>query len=174
MHTFARDAETINGEWPQSMFTRLNVESIAPLADQEGPPVTWTAQGAQRESPAGRAQLSLHLRAHTAVRMQCQRCLLPVALSLDVDRKFLFARDEAEAAQLDEETEDDVLVLEHHFDLATLVEDELILALPIVPRHDNCPQPLTAESSAGRVDAAVASDRPHPFAALAALRRDGG
>ena len=174
MQSFARDAGAISGEWPQSMFTRLNVDSIAPLADQAAPPVSWAAQGAQRKSPAGQPQLSLHVQARTSVRMQCQRCLLPVALSLDIDRKFLFARDEAEAAQLDEETEDDVLVLEHHLDLAALIEDELILALPIVPRHEDCPQPLTAESPVARHDAAVASDKPHPFAALAALRRGGG
>jgi uncharacterized protein len=44
----------------------------------------------------------------------------------------------------------------------------LILALPLVPRHDTCPQslPEVAEDESF----ARASERPHPFAALAALK----
>ena len=46
------------------------------------------------------------------------------------------------AQQLDEESEEDVLALSAALDLRELIEDELILALPLVPRHDVCPQPL--------------------------------
>jgi uncharacterized protein len=47
------------------------------------------------------------------------------------------------------------------------VEDELILALPLVPRHDACPQPLAAPATAEE----PLAERPNPFAALAALKR---
>jgi len=54
------------------------------------------------------------------------------------------------------------------------VEDELILELPLVPRHEGvCPEPLPFP---GAADAAEepAVERPNPFAALAALRKPGG
>jgi len=49
-----------------------------------------------------------------------------------------------------------------------LLEDELLLALPLVPRHDVCPEPL---ARAFRDAADVAEAAEHPFAALAALKQ---
>ena len=47
-----------------------------------------------------------------------------------------FVDGEAQAEALDADSEDDVLALAPALDLRTLVEDELLLAWPIVPRHD--------------------------------------
>ena len=66
-----------------------------------------------------------------------------------------------------DDSEDDVLALTRALDLRELVEDELLLALPIVPRHEVCPEPLPQPAD----DAAPAEPAPHPFAALAALKR---
>jgi uncharacterized protein len=87
---------------------------------------------------------------------------------LVVDRWFHFVGDEDEAAHLDAHSEDDVLAASSRFDLLELLEDELILALPIVPRHDRCPHPLPSGTEAPTTDEELA---PNPFAALAALRR---
>mgnify|MGYP000626686765 FL=1 len=46
----------------------------------------------------------------------------------------------------------------------------LILALPLVPRHEVCPQAVTTEVADEAFD--EASERPNPFAALAALKKD--
>jgi uncharacterized protein len=51
----------------------------------------------------------------------------------------------------------------------SLIEDEVLLALPIVPRHDHCPVPVPLSSEPD--DAGDGAS--HPFAALAALRRQG-
>ncbi len=63
-----------------------------------------------------------------------------------------------------------MLALAHPLDLQALVEDELILALPLIPRHEACPRPLTPPPSAG------ADDPPgdNPFAALKGWRPDRG
>jgi uncharacterized protein len=166
VRAFARAGADLAGRWQQSSLPRLS-EGLLPLADG-APAVEWTARGEQRELRGGAAQVWLHLTARTRVSLECQRCLMPMLQALEVDRHFLFARDEAEAARLDEESEDDVLVMARHLDLAGLVEDELILALPIVPRHEACPEPLSPLP-----EEAPAADEPreNPFAALAALRR---
>ncbi len=87
-----------------------------------------------------------------------------------VDRALRFVRGEDEAARLDEESDDDVLALAGRLDLAELAEDELILALPLVPMHDACPQPLAADMAPAGADEAAGPARPNPFASLAALR----
>jgi uncharacterized protein len=161
----AREGTTLQGEWPLTGFERLNE------ADGEGaPPVTWSARVTQRGRPGAAPQPSLHLVAEATVTRECQRCLKPMALCLAVDRHFLFAPDEDSAAALDAETDEaDVLVLTPRLDLHELVEDELLLALPIVPRHDRCPQPLPVAASAEPPAGDEAA--PHQFAALAAWKR---
>jgi uncharacterized protein len=76
---------------------------------------------------------------------------LPVELEVDVARALRFVADEATAEALDAESEDDVLALPRRLDLHDLVEDELLLALPLVPMHTTCPVPLPL-STTGEVD----------------------
>jgi uncharacterized protein len=91
---------------------------------------------------------------------------------VEVDRWFRFVADEATADAEDEESEEDVLVMEPRFDLHSLIEDELLLALPLIPMHDVCPEPV--RMSAGELPEPAETEKPHPFAALAALRKAGG
>lgn len=113
-------------------------------------------------------QPTLHLVADATVWLECQRCLQAMRVPLHVDRRLFFVEGEDAAAALDTDSEDDVLTLEPAIDLRALVEDELLLALPLVPRHDACPEPLPLR---------VEDDPPeteHPFAALAALKGRAG
>jgi len=167
---FSVAAASLQGETAQADFTRLAEGVMALPGDGVAAPVTWSAQGEQRQVAGSAAEIWLRLQARTRATLQCQRCLQPMHEALAVDRWFRFVASEDEAARLDEETEDDVLVLSRAFDGLELLEDELILALPIVPRHETCPEPLP--SSAG--DDEVEEETPNPFAALAALRRPPG
>ena len=104
--------------------------------------------------------------AATHVSLECQRCLKPVDVPLQISRQFLFVHGEDAAAQLDADSEDDVLAITRALDLRELIEDELLLAMPIVPRHETCPEPLVAA-----VDDEPVEEKPNPFAALATLKR---
>jgi uncharacterized protein len=113
------------------------------------------------------------------VPLECQRCLDTVDTPLEIDRHFVFVANEEAAAALDEdEDEADVLVLSRHFDLIELIEDELLLALPVVPRHDSCPRALTPGGSVAptAIEPPPVDERPNPFAVLATLKapKDGG
>lgn len=167
VRAFADAGARLEGELAPAALPRLADSvlrtDVAPL------PVRWSAQGELRPVTGGRPELWLQLRAETTVTQQCQRCLQPMAVPLAVDRRFRFVASEEEAERLDEESEDDVLVESRRFDLPALIEDELILALPLVPRHETCPQPLPAATSDAAEEVA-----PNPFAALAALRRPPG
>jgi uncharacterized protein len=156
----AAEALVLEGRWPLAGFGRLN-DGATPEGD-----VTWSVRGQRRPVAGGEPQLWLHLSARARVLLECQRCLQPVALDLDIARSLRFVADEATAEALDADSEDDVLALPRSLDLHALVEDELLLALPLVPMHERCPQRLSM--SAGEVAAEPART---PFAALAGLKR---
>jgi uncharacterized protein len=137
-----RLAET--GTAVEGVWTAADLPRLVPDAPLEGDgSVGWRVRGERRLPADGAPQDWLHLGASARVVQVCQRCLQPMVLTLDVDRWIRFVADESLAEQLDEDSEDDVFALPTRgLDLLTLVEDELILALPIVPRHEACPQPL--------------------------------
>lgn len=167
VRAFAEAGAELGGETPLAALPRLAEGSLPGDAPA---PARWRARGEQRPVTGGAPETWLHLQAEAQVPLECQRCLQPVSESLAVDRWFRFAASEDEAARLDEESEDDVLVASARFDLLELVEDELILALPLVPRHEICPQPLPLGAPEAAAEPA-ADERPNPFAALAALKK---
>jgi len=129
--------------------------------------VDWQAD-AQVRSPHGvGSQLWLRLRAEAVFPMLCQRCLHTVDVPLCVDREFRFVADEATAEAQDGDCEEDLLVLSREFNLRELIEDELLLALPLVPRHEQCPTKLPLESCDAGFGQMMDAKRPNPFAALA-------
>jgi uncharacterized protein len=157
------------GDWPLAGFERLREGD--PAHDTEQPPqgvVHWSVRALQRPRAGSAPEVRLRLAVTAQVERVCQRCLQPVRLPLEVQRDFLFVASENEAAELDAENDsEDVLELTRHLDMHALIEDELLLALPRVPRHEDCPQPLVVPAAASPSEA----DVPHPFAALARLRR---
>ena len=180
VQSFIEDAATLTGQTPVAALSRL-ASGLSPEADLAAlPPVTWTATGRLVPQRVGAPELWLDLQAEADLEWECQRCLHGVRLPLSLERQIRFARDEAEAAQLDAESDDDVLGLSRNFNLIELIEDELIMAQPIVPRHDACPtdvESLMADESETPAPGALpdaepaAAERPHPFAALAALKK---
>ena len=127
----------------------------------------WRATGSHRPV-GGENQVWLHLQADADVVLQCQRCLLPLDEAVHVDRHFRFVADEDTAAAMDDEMEDEVLALPKSLNLRDLVEDEMLLALPLVPRHDVCPEAVTLQF--GELE--EVEEKSNPFASLALLRKD--
>ena len=164
---FAKAAGALAGRWPLVQLERLagSADAAALPADAE---VRWRAQGELRAMRSGENEVWLRVEAATHLPLECQRCLKPVETPLDIARSFRFVHGEDAAAQLDTDSEDDVLALTRSLDLRELIEDELLLALPLVPRHGVCPQPLHAPATDE-----VVIEKPNPFAALAALKRPG-
>lgn len=159
----AANAAVLEGQWPLAGMARLG-DGRAQAGD-----VQWSVRGQQRPVAGGEPQIWLHLAARARVELECQRCLQSMPWDLEVLRALRFVDGEDAAAALDAEGEDDVLALPRSLDLQELIEDELLLALPLVPMHAQCPQRLPV--SAGDAPGAAAAEDPKPFAALAALKR---
>ncbi|MFQ5756886.1 MAG: DUF177 domain-containing protein [Acidiferrobacterales bacterium] len=69
----------------------------------------------------------------------CQRCLQPMSLVLDVHPSLIVVVPDQDSDLLARET--DVVVADRPVRLARVVEDELLLAMPMIPMHDvgKCP-----------------------------------
>jgi uncharacterized protein len=165
---FAKEAGELAGRWPLALFDRIAESAVAGAPVTDADEVSWSVRGERRELRGGDAQTWLHVEAATHVSLECQRCLKPVDVALRIARNFLFVHGEDAAAQLDADSEDDVLAITRALDLRELIEDELLLGMPIVPRHEVCPEPLVAAA-----DDEVFEDKPNPFAALATIKRSG-
>ena len=173
IETFIRDEADLNGTWPAASMSRL-AEAAAPESPAEGwPVVEWALKGELREQRRAEPQLWLQTEATGTVQLTCQRCLKPVEESLQISRWFRFVGSEDEAVSLDADSEDDVLALTRHLDAQELIEDELLLALPLVPRHEICPDPLPAPAEDLVEEGEEEDERPNPFAKLAALKGKG-
>ena len=163
---FANEAGELAGRWPLVGFDRIAESAVAGAPVTDADEVSWSARGETRQLRGGDVQFWMQVEAATQVSLECQRCLKPVTVPLQISRRFLFVHGEDAAAQLDADSEDDVLAITRALDLRELIEDELLLAMPIVPRHEACPEPLAPAS-----DDETLEERPNPFAALAALKR---
>ncbi|HEX5738476.1 MAG TPA: DUF177 domain-containing protein [Hydrogenophaga sp.] len=174
VRSFAQASGQISAEAPLTRFARL-VDELFESSRAEAPAqVQWRAGGSMRTDSQGGAAPAvwLHLQAKAAVPLQCQRCLGSVETALEVDRWFRFVADEATAEAQDDESEEDVLVLEPVMSLLDLLEDELLMSLPIVPMHETCPVPVVMQASdPGSALEEGGNGAEHPFAALARLKK---
>jgi uncharacterized protein len=135
-------------------------QACLPLNEGETALCEWQLQSRLRH-PDTLKQLWLHLQARLDVKQTCQRCLLPMKIALTVDRHFRFVADEATALAEDDDCDEDLLSPASELTLQSLLEDELLLAMPLIPRHTTCDTPLPQSAD---------HDLPHPFAALAGLK----
>lgn len=93
--------------------------------------VAWRIEGTK--DALGRPAVAVALLG--SVSLTCQRCLADFAWPIEQRSEVLLARDELELAALDAGSELEVVLAEGSLDPLTLVEDELVLALPFAPRH---------------------------------------
>jgi uncharacterized protein len=104
----------------------------------------------------------LNLQLAGTLQLRCQRCLEAVALPLAVSTRLLLVPP-GQAWPDDELAEDgfDAIAAEKETALLPLIEDEVLLALPIAPRHETCEPPVPL----------IEEHEPSPFAVLAKFNK---
>jgi uncharacterized protein len=109
--------------------------------------------------------LAVHV--ETELPLTCQRTLEVYRHPVRLDQRLGLIKDEREEAALPAGYEP-LLITDGHLNLADVIEDELILALPVVPL-----KPGTPLDWQDAPDASEAADEepPNPFAALARLKK---
>ena len=127
---FCKDAESWEIQSDVSAFSRLALEFT---------------QGTLFCRVIGRADalgsLSLKLTVHGQVELMCQRCLSGMQHAIEIDRTVYLARTETEMERLDEMPDSDAILVGESLGLVELVEDEVLLGLPMAPMHakGKCP-----------------------------------
>lgn len=133
------------------------------VAGVEGPAIyrlEFARDASGRAVVRGRVALTM--------RLICQRCLGEVRVDIDAPIDLALVRGDAEARELPDELDpfpvDDGLM--HPLDV---IEDELLLAIPLIPMHEpgHCP------GATARVESAddVTESGDSAFAVLASLKR---
>lgn len=150
---FAKAGSTAVGFIELATLPRL-AES---LADQQGRLACRVSGSLDAE---GESWVTLEVSGSLA--LVCQRCLKNVAFPVDVRSRLLLVP--AGRFWPDEELAEDgydVVAAEKEMDLSLLIEDELLLVLPIAPTHDICEAPIPL----------IEELEPSPFAVLAKLKK---
>jgi len=155
-------ANTLEGDWPLMQFARLCEQLVSDAGNVHA---RFEFGRDEQRMIVMRGKLDVE------VQMVCQRCLEPA--TLPVHSEFIYAVLK-EGASLDglPKGYDALEVGEEPLDLIAVVEDELLLALPIVPAHDpdKCQHP--AGFAAAPEPSVNEVSRSNPFDVLAQLKRD--
>jgi uncharacterized protein len=162
---FVRQVElnrTIEGIYPISKFARLGEV----LLSNEGYVTAKLEFTNSIGIPSLRGKVSAKLL------VECQRCLNPVEIEVSGRFKFALVNSEEEFELLPEEFEPYLLEGEEQ-SVIELIEDELLLSLPMVTIHEeDCSEYMAKQNS--EIKAAIEAEKQaeHPFAALKALKDD--
>jgi uncharacterized protein len=112
----------------------VSMERLPRLAQLQG-----STEGLEYHLRGGRASNGrpcLRLSVRGSVKLLCQRCLDPIQVPIVVDAELQLAESVREISEADDEV--DRVLASRNMDVAWLVEDEAILALPMAARHEDC------------------------------------
>jgi uncharacterized protein len=115
--------------------------------------------------------------AYTTVKLQCQRCLEPVSESIDVKIDLVVVRNEDQIKDVGDFEKEPLIVEDDNVDIAALVEDDLMLALPMVAYHElvecvaNGYKVVEETVDASNEGKDSGDQRSNPFAVLAELKK---
>lgn len=108
----------------------------------------------------------MHIKLHAVLPLICQRTLERFGYRVDIDQRLGLIADESQEAALPEDME--AVMIEGNGEVSPLqlIEDELVLAVPLVPINPDASEldPKWADEETDE------EQKPHPFAALAALK----
>ncbi len=159
LYRLAVARETYEGRLEQSKFRRL-----APVAHESA---RWVDVALRFGTEDGIHYLRGELKSKFT--LVCQRCLEPMEVVVDIALSLGFVRNREEEIRLPEGFEP-LWIEQPEMNLMSIVEDELLLALPLVAMHPPAQCPAWVEP--GKRDDRAESDRTNPFSVLAALTHD--
>ncbi|MBI2379888.1 MAG: DUF177 domain-containing protein [Gammaproteobacteria bacterium] len=159
---FAESGRSVEGGIPLAGMDRLRDQVLS----LEGEARVQLSGGVD---PEGRQFLQGHVQAELSV--TCQRCLQPMSIAVDTEFSLSPVYSEEEAEALPEAYDPIMLADEDSIELKALVEDELMLSLPVVAVHE--PEDCVADTAHYQGMAVPATGvKAHPFAALEKLKSE--
>lgn len=152
LRRFCEESRTLDAAFSPTQLPRL-LDSVADTAGGVSMQVRGWVDA--RDRPC------LDIRMVGQLHVLCQRCMRPMAVDVEVGQTLAFGEESVEESADPDAVE--VLPAMAHVDLAELAEEELLLSLPMLPRHTDCELPGPADTG-----------KEAPFAALKGLLGDAG
>jgi uncharacterized protein len=157
----------------------LEISELPRLAEEAssvepGDGFDWQIKTYFVDSPGSEPRQMLELGLKGRIHLVCQSCLQDCGLDLTQESRFVMVATEAEADAFPmEDDQQEPLVASQHFDLLGLIEDEVLLSLPLIPKHpEGLCQPQVA-SFGGGGEAAEPSEKPqNPFNILKNMKKN--
>ena len=146
----------------------LTIDQLPRLAKEasvvlKGDGFEWDVQSHFEDSPGSEPLQTLDLGLKGRIHLICQRCLQDCAVDLAENRRFvlLATEDLADDYPIEDE-EHEALVASQHFNLLETIEDEILLSLPLIPKHpeDFCEPHASSFGDEGEKDALEKPENP--------------
>ena len=151
---FARNKSTMNGVITVGELPRLMDATMSDVGT-----LSYIVAGGVNVRPY------MMLKVSGDLSLLCQRCAQPFVWHVELACQVWLAQNERELDAWDREADGlaDAMLADVQFNWQAWLEEEVLLALPVSPVHpnDGCPE-LAGQGK---------SERPNPFAVLAALKR---
>ena len=144
---FAETQQTLAGEVKAANCERL-LETLSASSKDATISFKLTGAAKQLRNP------SLHLHIEAKLPVTCQRCLDEMQVQLSLDFDYIICQ--TLPIETDENDDTDWLEASTEMNLQELIEDELLLAMPIAPTHAHDCSKQSMRSG----------EKPNPFAAL--------
>lgn len=155
---FSRLKERREGDVSIADMARLSAESVNKTAS-----LHWSLQGGA--DSLNHPQLILHVSG--AIELMCQRCMTPLKFAVESESVLILAKTDERADEIDALLADDtvdVIVGSKTLNIMELIEDEALLAIPLAPKHDVCPENASLDDLMG-------TKKVSPFAVLKGLKQ---
>ena len=126
----------------------------------------WAVQSFFDGVVGGEPRLKMNLNLKGQMHLICQRCMQPCLVQIDESQQFVFLANEALADAFPMENDAlEPLVASAQFDLLGTIEDEILLSLPLIPKHpEGVCEPATlgtgADDSMNQGETAKKPDNP--------------
>lgn len=103
------------------------------------------------------------------LKLTCQRCLEPYDQEIDSHFTLLLVADDREAERV-QETAEPLIVVDDELDICTIVEDEILLSMPAIPRHSE-QRDCMSDAMMDEIEPLPDTQQENPFAMLEKLKK---
>lgn len=153
---FARNGMEMNAEVPFVELSRL-----ADVLDDTQGVLRYGVKGGLDE----RGDPFLDVGMEGLCHLRCQRCLQGMDHVIRHDARLMLRNEDELDALQDDDEEFDSILADPNLDVLELLEEEILLSLPIAPRHES-------GACQAAVSESVQQEERHPFAVLEKLKRN--
>jgi uncharacterized protein len=156
----------------------LSIPELPRLAKEasvvlKGDGFNWEIQTHFEDAPGSEPLQTMDLCLKGRIHLICQRCSQDCDIDLEEKRRFVLLATEQEADDYPfEDEEREALVASQYFNLLEMIEDEVLLSLPLIPKHPEGFCEPHASSFGGDSEEGLSEKRENPFNILKNMKKN--